>query len=460
MTDIIAASVLIGLSLIFWAGASFVRHQRRRTADQPYVPSTAGTSGTTPGPASPGSSTPATPDGLPRVQAILVGPKQSGKTMQLAAMHHQMSIGENGVRVKAADGRTSQALSATVLRIIHPDAPEPPPATDPANLDWWNFHIESRGLDGDLRPLFHLTYLDYAGEIGMRMFEAARSGAELPQLNTVKQQFQTAIENFDVVLGVLDGAKITDAMFSRPAPPGLEQDIWTTAELLSAGRQKVTHLVLTKWDEFYKRGVQLDQVVAYLSNHPAFRNLRSMGLQGKLRLIPVSALGLNPYLIPEVSDIPGGQARLVKSSGGLWDPFNAGLPLACGITDLVAADLQKVDVTGANLSSRTLRVPTSPVFVAILAGLGLLAAPHALPAMIAGRKVVGMTLEVPVGLVVQAFKRAFHQGPVRQELRAGELLTLPGRHDPARRAATANLLAYCVQRANDLEQMFPASTLR
>jgi hypothetical protein len=447
--EIIAGAVLVGASMLIWAGTAFARYRKGRAVDK--LAPESGTR-TAPIPSTSGNSA---PDGLPRVRAMLVGPAQSGKTMQLAAMHHQLAVGDSGVKLRSADDHTFQALGSMVTRIMHPETPAPPPSTDPANIFRWNFQIEARGPSADLQPLFHLTYLDYAGEIGHQVFEAPKGGAGLQQANNVKQQFQDAVKNFDVLLGVLDGAKIAQAMFDPEVPSDLEQDIWQTLDLLSIGHQPVTHLVLTKWDEFYSRGIPLDDVVAHLDRHSAFRSLRSMGLPGQLRLIPVSALGREPYLIV------GPDARLVRSNYGPWNPYNPGLPLACGITDIVAADLKKLEATETKKSAKYLSVPTSPVFAAMLAGLGLLAMgshPSVIPALLAGRK-VEMTLEVPVGMIVQAFRGAFHRGESQQAKRADQLLALPGRQDPVRRVATANLLAYCAQRAYDLELEHPASDL-
>lgn len=454
MTELIVFVVLIGGSLLLWAGASLMKFRKDQAIDQPADvpgPSLFPPPRSTPVHSNPG--TPAGADELPRVRAMLVGPSASGKTMQLAALHHQMSLGDSGVRLRPADERTFLALGTMVTRIMQPDNPEPPDSTDPSNVFRWNFDIEARGSDTALRPLFHLTYLDYAGEINPRIFEPP-SGGDPAHRGVAMQQFRDAIADFDVLLGVLDGAKIAQAM-SGTFQPGLEQEIWQALELLANGHQKVTHLVLTKWDEFSRRKIELGDVVAHLDGHAAFRNLRSMAVPGQLRLLPVSALGLDPYLIP-------GANGLVKSERGPWNPFNPGVPLACGITDIVTAELQKLDASGIKESARRLPVPLSPIFASVLAGLGLVvlgshSAP-VIPGLIAGKK-IGMTLELPLGRIIETFRDAFRPDVKQQELRARRLLALPASRDPGKRAATANLLAYCAQRAHDMEQAFPASNL-
>ena len=319
MAEIIAGAVLAGVCLLIWASVALARY-RRRTADLRSTPMT--------GVGTPSSGTQSkrktiqsnTNDGygqpeLPHIQAMLVGPSASGKTMQLTAMHHNMLVGSGGVRLKAADNATQVALGTMVTRIMDAQLPKVPDATDAANIYRWEFNIEARGPDASLRPLFHLTYLDYAGEHGEKLFETPRTDSDQQQLGHIRQQFQSAIENYDVLIGVLDGAKIVAAMLNRSTAPELEQEIWQTVRLLSVGNQKVTHLVITKWDEFHSRGISLANVVAHLDTHPAFRDLRSMwmGIPGRqLRLIPVSALGLQPYLSLGLS---GGLRRLTTAPG-------------------------------------------------------------------------------------------------------------------------------------------------
>jgi hypothetical protein len=60
------------------------------------------------------------PQTVPQVKMMLVGAKESGRTMQLLAMHHRMSVGENGVRLRA-DERTFRALGGLVSAIQGPN---------------------------------------------------------------------------------------------------------------------------------------------------------------------------------------------------------------------------------------------------------------------------------------------------------------------------------------------------
>jgi hypothetical protein len=393
---------------------------------------------------------------LPSVRAMLVGPSGSGKTMQLAAMHYVMSGGDGHqdgiVRVKAADDETRRGLGDMATRIMDSDPRLP---TGTPNTYEWNFDIEARGPGLDLVPLLRLMYLDYAGELGLETFTVHEGDATASAPSPAMLRFQSAIAGHDVLLGVLDGAKIAQALAEDVLPDRLDQEIWQTLLLVSEGRQKIIHLVLTKWDELVKHDISLARVVEYLHHYPGFRGLCGMRPPGQLRLIPVSALGVPPYL-----DI--GHNGVTRLSRRGWDPFNPGLPLACGIADIVAADLVRMDEATSSKKQKVLPIQPSHVFWGILVGLGLVVVAshpvHLATAAIAG-KAVGIGLEVPVGAISEVFWSAVrHDGP--QAERAQRLLELRGQGtQPARRAATANLLAYCLQQSCELTRQFPASML-
>jgi len=387
--------------------------------------------------------TPATPRELPRVRAIMTGPAGSGKTTQLAAMYHHLSLGSSSIRLQPADDKTSQALSAVVTRITHPERPEQPPATGLADTREWIFRIEARGRDTKPQPLFNLSYLDYAGEARSQPADPLDGGSSTSAEGIVAPQTKSPVEDFDILLGVLDGAKVAKAMLNQASGPELKPEIAQTVNLLTrAADHAVVHLLLTKWDEPASHGIGLRDVIAYLTRYAGFREL---SMTRSLRLIPVSALGLEPYLVP------GADGHPVRSGNRPWTPFNQELPVACAITDIVAASLQRLEASGTKLSTRILSVPTSPVFRAILDGLGLMAEPPRHPLDRVSSPAEPADLEAPVGMIIQAFQDTFRQAETEQALRERPLLALPGRQNPATRAATATLLAYCAQQTHTLE---------
>jgi hypothetical protein len=409
-------------------------------------------------------------EGLPHMKVLYVGPAGSGKTMQLAAMHQAMSVGDGAVRVRAADEKTLGTLGERVSLLLG-DSPELPAGNLPANTDEWNFFVEAlghTGPDAALWPLFYLSYLDYAGELGPQVFTSPqddRTQLSPPLASSAMHTFRSAITDSDVRLGVLDGAKIAQAMDEKlPQPPQLQREIWHTLELLSQpqGNQehKVTHLVLTKWDEVAARGIRLEHVVEYLHRNRAFQRLCET-YPRKLRLIPVSALGVPPFL-------SRGHDGLVSS--GEWNPYNPGAPLACSITDIVAADLARMKAARPGKKDKTLPIEPTRVFLAVLAGLGLLAfASHPVSlataatvktaAAIKTAAAVKISLDVPVVPIIKAFEGLL-AGGVSQSERAEGLVKVSGRDDqPTRREATANLLAYCAHRAHELEED-PATVLK
>jgi hypothetical protein len=216
--------------------------------------------------------------------------------------------------------------------------------------------------------------------------------------------------------------------------------------------------VLTKWDLL--REHDLADIVARLDRYPAFRGLRTMQ---RLRLIPVAAFGLNSYL----TKTPEGTVK--KNPDQAWDPFHPSLPVACALTDIVAADLKRIEAAKPRPGHRVLNVatsPVSPVFRTLLVGLGLTAvAAHPLHALtikagwaLAVKRGLDIDLEIPLTDIVEILTRviSLRPGQSAQDL----LLRVPDRGtDPGVKAATLHTLAYCAQLTRSLEQQFPASDL-
>ena len=92
---------------------------------------------------------------LQQVKVILVGPQGSGKTMQLAPMHHGITIGEDGVRLHPYD-RTFQALGRMVSDISSPN-PVLPGGNPFGVIDELDFQVQAQCAKASA-PSSHSTW--------------------------------------------------------------------------------------------------------------------------------------------------------------------------------------------------------------------------------------------------------------------------------------------------------------
>lgn len=407
------------------------------------------------------------PSGLPQVKVMMLGPRESGKTMQLVAMHHGMTIGEQDVQLSPANEETLQHLGAHVSDITGKE-PVLPGGNPLGSVREWVFDVKSRGQRGaDLKTIFQLTYFDYAGEHGGNVFKTEKANPS-PSHDAGKD-FREATRSYDIILGVIDGEKVAQAMDSLygsgDPPDDLETDIWQTLALLTGDSSKVIHLVLTKWDELLARDYSFDKVVEFLDRYVPFRNLRTTRSAGRLRIIPVSAFGVNGYLKNE-------SGALQKDRNQTWEPLNSSMPVACALTDIVAADLARMEqaYSGRKRSEKKLPVQTTPLLRALLYCFGLIATvtlsatgqPHLPVLVIAGQR-IGWNLQVPVGDLLTALREVLSRGrkdAQDQQSPADPLLNLPGLPvSPDIKEAAAQMLSYCLKKTRELEHDFPHSDL-
>jgi hypothetical protein len=107
---------------------------------------------------------------LPQVKAMLLGFKESGKTVQLVVMHHSMCIGNDGVRLQPYPP-TLAGLGEMVSSILG-GSPVLPSGNLRGVTTEWQFRVQAAGdRTGLPRTLFRLSYVDFAGERGPEIFK-------------------------------------------------------------------------------------------------------------------------------------------------------------------------------------------------------------------------------------------------------------------------------------------------
>ncbi|MEK0179725.1 hypothetical protein [Microcoleus anatoxicus] len=269
---------------------------------------------------------------------IMLGPRNSGKTVYLGSMFHKLSgQGEWGFFLEI-DGEKRKKLNGIYTEVA--TETKWPPGTDRNEISEWVFTC-SINRNGTKYSACQFVYLDYAGG---RITEAEMEGGS---------DFDQKIKSADVLLGLLDGAKICALM--RQEREGV---VWVINELqnmlniMTGGIGKPVHFVISKWDIVESSGYSLKQVrEKLLESSDAFQNLVTTRKQDRslTRLIPVSSLGKG-FAKP----LPGG--GMEKILGKLPKPFQVEVPLACVLPDMIQNQQKELAKRGSEVSNRSTKV--------------------------------------------------------------------------------------------------------
>ncbi|WP_045745313.1 TRAFAC clade GTPase domain-containing protein [Actinoplanes rectilineatus] len=250
--------------------------------------------------------------------AVLGFPK-SGKTALLAAMYQTMSrAGGDGVTVRASHPDHTDQLNDLAQRFEELNGVLPFPNTGT------QLHPYPLAFDMPGAPL-RFTYPDYSGEL----LRESQRGSGLPE------PLAESLDKADIVLGILDGAKLAAMMRDGPDDTALGE-IRHLIGILD-GRDQVIQLCVTKWDLLDADGHTLEEVITWLRKRTnRFHNLRRTDRDSPVRVIPVSAFGLNSFMATE-----DGGSRVRRDPGLTWQPFQAAHPISCGINDILTHNINR-----------------------------------------------------------------------------------------------------------------------
>lgn len=157
----------------------------------------------------------------------------------------------------------------------------------------WSFDVRVESGQQDATA-FTLGYLDYAGQHAENLLSP---GTDDPP----DEGFYRALARADVLMGLIDGAALRRLM-----DRGYDADTVGSIErllniLIRSGRRNI-HLVLSKWDLMRRPDGTLHPLSDVISRldevSDVFRNFRQNPWLINLRIIPVSALGLNGFVQP------------------------------------------------------------------------------------------------------------------------------------------------------------------
>ena len=275
---------------------------------------------------------------LPDIKVMLVGFTMAGKSTFLYAMWNCFSNGVGDGIYFTADRGTARDLDAGCIAIHNRKLP---PQTTVGKA--WRFTVQAAGLSGNRVDAFTLDDLhgDHSGTDLEQFFPPADEtstaenspGAEDPP----NPELRSALESYDIIMGVLDGEKILRIMNGN-VDPNYSTELFKLFRLISLRGDKTVHLVLTKHDRLFER-YKLDEITLRLrSLYPQFDSFceRQSGKHTTKRLIAVAALGTNGFAMVS-------RDGKVKLNGAVaWEYRSAIRPVVFTLPDVLLGELRKV----------------------------------------------------------------------------------------------------------------------
>ncbi|GAA1513307.1 hypothetical protein GCM10009677_52970 [Sphaerisporangium rubeum] len=347
---------------------------------------------------------------VPEFQVVALGLQGSGKTLLLASMYHCL-------RVPAGQSYFLHAPHRDVLQLNQWYAE----MADTGTADLWPrgtakgetrhflFTVKTT-VGGTPRPMFHLKYLEYAGEL-LSDPQTEGSGKQ--------DELFAHIRAADALLGVIDGYRLRQHLDGHPAGAAhLERTLNALLPAMIEASCPIS-FVITKWDLLADRYPdetrRLSVVHDLLMSNAHFRTLIHLHSATRImRLVPVSAVGHGFATIDHDGDI-------VKTAATAVHPTNVDVPLSAVVPDLfdqVEARLTRENLAALDAEARRRRqqgpleaLASLTAFGGQIAGRALLAAFGPTAAVALGDTLLGLFLDS---------RGPDRQDPITQELTAAE----------------------------------------
>ena len=172
--------------------------------------------------------------------------------------------------------------------------------------------------------------------------------------------------------------------------------------VLVRARQRNIHLVVSKWDLLVRgdggRYTVADVRSTLARMSPAFANFQRNPRLGKLRIIPVAALGMNGFAAPA-----GTGGGMMRNPGVEWSPWNVEVPFFCAVPDIIGYDVDKMAASAGTPNRANHAHNIATITLAVLAISGMTAT-VGLP---------GFTLNFPISETAQRIKRLLEDSYAR-----------------------------------------------
>jgi hypothetical protein len=272
---------------------------------------------------------------------MMLGPRASGKTVYLGSLFHKLSTQGEWKFSLETDSEKRKILNQIYTETANAETRWPPP-TDAAEISEWDFTCRVK-INSTRYSACQFVYVDYAG-------------GRITDVGGDDSEFEKQLDRSDILLGLLDGAKICALM--KGDGKGLRwliNELKNIIDIMMIADEKPIHFVISKWDVVQSNGYSLKEVKEKLLNSSeAFSNLvRSrQETNTTTRLIPVSSVGQG---FAELS--PDGSMK--KISGEPPKPFQVEVPLACVLPDLIESQQKDLNKKASQERSRSTRVTAS-----------------------------------------------------------------------------------------------------
>jgi hypothetical protein len=365
-----------------------------------------------------------------KVSIVVLGFPGSGKTLMLAGLYYYFAQGgPTGIRL-STDQESNSRLLGLVKQIRNTPEGYFPAGTSITETRTWSFTVKVESQDQDA-DAFTLEYLDYAGRLAE---ELAGAGTDDPP----DEEFLRAVDNADVLMGVIDGEQLMKLMSGSYDPEAVDH-IDRLLNILVRARRRNIHLVVSKWD-LLVRGDGGRYTIADVRNtlarmSLAFSNFQRNPRLGNVRIIPVAALGMNGFAIPAGA---GGGMR--RNPGAEWSPWNVQVPFYCAVPDIISHDIDRLTAAASRPGQGNLARGATRITLDVLSLPGL--------SVTVGSPFLGVNF--PVGEAVQLIRKYLGERYERS--------SVPASLDEE--TAIGYVIHECYGSVEEFERRWPGSRLR
>jgi tetratricopeptide (TPR) repeat protein len=269
-----------------------------------------------------------------KVKVLMAGYSASGKTLMLAALYNYFGYGTPaGIRF-TTDAASHYRLADITASITDPRRLLP---GSTQGTKRWEFTVRVESVDQEANA-FTLEYLDYPGSFGDRTLNPLDPALAEEVDSRLKQELKSA----DVLMIVLDGQKLVKLMRGN-YDARIAGDIDRLLESVIRTGHRNIQLVVTKWDLMrgpdgaYYTVSDVRQVLDRVSGTFRFFRLNPR-LGARMRIIPVSALGLNGFVRQDQAE----RGIISRQPGFAWSPWNVTMPFFAIMPDMIASDVRKL----------------------------------------------------------------------------------------------------------------------
>jgi hypothetical protein len=273
------------------------------------------------------------PSGIPTFRIVALGLNGAGKTVLLASQFHKLSEPVAGRRY-FLDGHWEQDTRLAMIYASVGDTSAPWPAgTRIGDTREFIFECKAFGRADEERPVFRISYLDYAGDL----LETH------PDDQAARGELEARVDAAHGLLVIIDGRRVLQLL--RDEQDGRDY-LDRIRPLLGLARRAScpVQLILTKWDLVRSFGESPDdeELLQEVSSRlMADGHVKALvrahdQLRQEVRLIPVSAVGSEFAQLCE-------DGRVVKRKDGTLDPIHVDVPLCAVLPDILRQVARTLD---------------------------------------------------------------------------------------------------------------------